>query len=63
MNPTMEVLLNRKSVRAYEDRPIEPEIKAQILQATLRAPTAGNLMLYSIIDDSEETRPKQILTF
>jgi nitroreductase len=54
MNPTMEVLLNRKSVRAYEDRPIEPEIKAQILQATLRAPTAGNLILYSIIDVTDQ---------
>ena len=50
MNQTLEILLNRKSVRAYEDRPIEPDIKGTILEATLRAPTAGNMMLYSIID-------------
>jgi nitroreductase len=54
MNQVIETLLQRKSVRAYEDRPIEPEIKAQILRATLRAPTAGNLMLYSIIDVTDQ---------
>jgi FMN reductase (NADPH) len=54
MNQIIETLLNRKSTRAYEDRPIEPEIKAQILQATLRAPTAGNMMLYSIIDVTDQ---------
>jgi nitroreductase len=54
MNQTMDILLNRKSVRAFEKRPVEPEIKAQILQATLRAPTAGNMMLYSIIDATDQ---------
>jgi len=55
MNQVMEVLLKRKSIRAYKDRPVEPEIKAQILQAALRAPTAGNLMLYSIIDVTDQS--------
>jgi nitroreductase len=54
MNPTIETLLNRKSIRAFESRPIEPEVKAQIVQATLRAPTAGNMMLYSIIDVTDQ---------
>lgn len=54
MNPTIETLLARKSVRAYEERAIEPEVKARILQATLRAPTAGNMMLYSIIDVTDQ---------
>ena len=54
MNQVIETLLNRKSIRAFENRPIEPEIKAQILQATLRAPTAGNMMLYSIIDVTDQ---------
>jgi FMN reductase (NADPH)/FMN reductase [NAD(P)H] len=51
----MEVLLKRKSIRAYEDREIEPEVKAEILEATLRAPTAGNMMLYSILDVTDQT--------
>jgi nitroreductase len=54
MNQTMEVLLSRKSVRAYEERSIGPNIKAKILEATLRAPTAGNMMLYSIIDVTDQ---------
>lgn len=49
MNPAIEVLLHRKSVREYEDRPITEEEKDEILRAAMRAPTAGNMMLYSII--------------
>jgi nitroreductase len=56
MNPVIDTILNRKSVRAYEKRPIEPEIKAQILQVTLRAPTAGNMMLYSIIEVDDQDK-------
>lgn len=37
----------RKSVRAQEAKEISAEICGQILRATLRAPTAGNLMLCS----------------
>lgn len=54
MNPVIDVLLKRKSVRAYEDREISPEIRAEILKATVRAPTAGNLMLYSIIEITDQ---------
>ena len=54
MNQIIETLHNRKSIRAFEKRPIEPQVKAQILQATLRAPTAGNMMLYSIIDVTDQ---------
>ena len=53
MNEVIQTLLNRKSIRAYEDRPISPEVKNEILCATLRAPTAGNMMLYSIVDITE----------
>jgi nitroreductase len=60
MNQIMEVLLNRKSVRAYEDRPIAEEARDQILRAAMRAPTAGNMMLYSIIDVRDQ-RAKDVL--
>ncbi len=55
MNPTLDILLKRKSIRAYEPRAIEAQVKAEILQATLRAPTAGNMLLYSIIDITEQS--------
>ena len=55
MNQVMDVLLKRRSVRAYEEREISPEVRAEILQATLRAPTAGNMMLYSILDVTDQS--------
>jgi nitroreductase len=54
MNQTMELLLNRKSVSVYEEKEISEEVKEELLAATLRAPTAGNLMLYSIIEVKDQ---------
>ena len=54
MNPVIDVMMKRKSVRAYEPKEIEAEVKAEILKATLRAPTAGNMMLYSIVDVTDQ---------
>ncbi len=54
MNPIIDVLLKRRSVRAYDERQISPETKAEIVKATLRAPTAGNMMLYSILDVTDQ---------
>jgi nitroreductase len=55
MNQVMDVLMKRRSVRAYEEREIPAEIRAEILKATLRAPTAGNLMLYSILEITDQS--------
>jgi FMN reductase (NADPH)/FMN reductase [NAD(P)H] len=60
MNPIIGVLMKRKSVRAYTDREISPEIRAEILKATLRAPTAGNMMLYSILDVTDQKIKDQL---
>ncbi len=54
MNQVMDVLMKRKSIRAFEDRQIPPDVRAEILKATLRAPTAGNLMLYSILEITDQ---------
>jgi FMN reductase (NADPH)/FMN reductase [NAD(P)H] len=54
MNSTVQLILKRKSVRAYEDRPLSAEIKEAIFHAALRAPTAGNMMLYSIIEVGDQ---------
>jgi FMN reductase (NADPH)/FMN reductase [NAD(P)H] len=55
MNPTIELILKRRSVRAYEKKEIAEETKKMIIDATLRAPTAGNLMLYSIVEITDQT--------
>jgi FMN reductase (NADPH)/FMN reductase [NAD(P)H] len=49
MNAVMDVILNRRSIRAYEDRAIPERAVDEILHAALRAPTAGNMMLYTVI--------------
>lgn len=58
-----EALLQRRSVRAYQDKPISNEDKESIFQAILRAPTAGNMALYSVIDvqDAEVKRQLSVL--
>lgn len=55
MNDTIKLLMERKSVRVFEERNISPEIKSAILGAAMRAPTAGNSMLYSIIDVTDQS--------
>ncbi|MDF2522077.1 MAG: nitroreductase [Clostridia bacterium] len=54
MNETLELLNKRKSVRVYEERPVPKEVKEEIIKAAMRAPTAGNMMLYSIIDITDQ---------
>ena len=50
MNETLQVIAKRRSVRHYAPTPLTPEEKNIILTSAMRAPTAGNLMLYSIIE-------------
>ncbi len=54
INPVIETILKRRSVRAYTEKAISQETRQELLQATLRAPTAGNLMLYSIVEVSDQ---------
>ena len=50
MNEVIRQLHARKSVRVYEDRPIEETEKRAILEAAIQAPSAGNMALYTILD-------------
>lgn len=54
MNETLTLIENRKSVRAYEPGPLGPEQRDAIVRAAMRAPTAGNQMLYSILDIEDQ---------
>ncbi len=60
MNQTISELFSRKSVRVYENIPIESEKKRIILEAAIQAPTAGNMTLYSIIDVTDEDLKKRL---
>lgn len=50
MNPVIETLYARKSVRSFTDRPISDDDRELILDSAMQAPTAGNQMLYTILD-------------
>lgn len=43
-----EVINQRHSIRAYQNKPVEPEKLQQILQAVNKAPSAGNLQAYEV---------------
>lgn len=55
MNEVLNQIKNRKSVRIFEDRPIGETTKKEILNAAFEAPTAGAMMLYSILDITDQT--------
>lgn len=55
-----KTFLERRSVRVYEDRPVPGEYRDAVLRAAMRAPTAGNLMLYSIIEVRDEALKRRL---
>jgi nitroreductase len=60
MDHVIEVLLRRRSHRAFSEREIPAEDLALIKQATLRAPTAGNMMFYSVIEVTDRNLKEQL---
>ena len=54
INETIAQIKQRKSVRIFEDRLIPPEVKDTIMDSAFQAPTAGAMMLYSIIDITDQ---------
>jgi nitroreductase len=62
-NPTLELLDRRRSTRAYAPIPLTDEEKAAIIRAAVRAPTAGNMLLYSIIEiEDQEIKDRLAVT-
>lgn len=54
MNDVLKQIKSRKSVRVFENKLIESDIKKEILKAAFEAPTAGAMMLYTILDITDE---------
>jgi len=61
MNETLELLNARTSLRKYGDKTINSEDLQYILEGAMRAPTAGNMMTYSIIVIQDKEK-KEILS-
>ena len=60
MNEIIESLKNRKSVRAFEDRPIPDDLRQIILESATEAPSAGCQQLYTIINVTEQNLKEQL---
>ncbi|MDF1542365.1 MAG: nitroreductase family protein [Anaerosomatales bacterium] len=55
MNETIRLMNERCSTRVFADVPVTTGERATILHAATRAPTAGNMMLYSIIEIEDQS--------
>ncbi len=60
MNETVKQLMERKSVRAYEERDIDEQDVRTILEAAVQAPSAGNMTLYTVIRVTDPVKKEQL---
>ena len=54
-NEVLRQIHQRKSVRAFEEREIPPEVKNAVLDAAIQAPSAGNMALYTVLDITDRS--------
>ena len=47
---TIDELMTRISVRRFEPKPVPDDVKQTIIRCAINAPTAGNQMMYTILD-------------
>jgi nitroreductase len=60
MNPTLELLTTRRTHRAFTSEPISADHLDLMKEATLRAPTAGNMMFYSVIEVTDRSKKDRL---
>lgn len=60
MNETIRIIENRASLRRFAQKAITKEHKDILFNCAMRAPTAGNQMLYSMIDVTDQQK-KELL--
>ena len=62
-NETLDLINNRASTRTFTDEPLSQDEKDAIVNAAFRAPTACNLMSYSIIEvDDRAIKDRLVVT-
>lgn len=60
MNPAIELITKRQSLRAFSSRAVDEATLQTLKSATLRAPTAGNQMFYSIVEVTSPEKKKEL---
>lgn len=59
-NKILQELRERTSTRAFLDRPVPEEVQQAILHAAMQAPTAGNQMLYTILNITDQALKERL---
>ncbi|MGX6978224.1 nitroreductase family protein [Vagococcus elongatus] len=60
MNDIIQSLFDRKSMRVYLEKKIPDEAKALILESAIQAPSAGNQLMYTILDITNKELLKKL---
>jgi len=60
MNPTIETIHHRKSVRKFTDQKVSKEILEELVKAGMAAPSAVNIQPWAFIAIDDETILKQL---
>ena len=60
MNSTIDRINNRVSLRRYDTKPISEEDYELLIDAAIKAPTAGNMMMYSILKITDEKTKEEL---
>ena len=60
-NETLNLIKNRRSIRAYNPKLLTQEEIDTIILGAMRAPTAGNLMMYSIIKVADKNLKEKLV--
>lgn len=61
INEVMKVINNRCTVRAYEPKPLSQNEIDTIIHGAIRAPTAGNMMFYSILEVKDQMKKEKLV--
>jgi nitroreductase len=60
MNEVIRQLKDRKSCRIFDKKEVPSEVRSEILKSALEAPTAGAMMLYTIVDVTDAGKKKRL---
>lgn len=58
-----EYFSSRKSIRKYSDQPVSDTLIKNIIEKAMRAPTCGNMQLYTVIVTKDADRKRQLASY
>ncbi|MFW9818668.1 MAG: nitroreductase family protein, partial [Candidatus Thorarchaeota archaeon] len=61
LNNVIKLINNRCTLRAYDPTPLSQEEIDIIVHSAMRAPTAGNMMFYSIIEVKDQKKKEKLV--